>query len=77
MHNVANGPVIPEIQQFAPQAIYVARKGEVNAWDSQDFVDAVRKTGRKTLIVAGVWTSVCVMFRALDAKAAGYKCSMG
>jgi nicotinamidase-related amidase len=71
--NGPNGPLIPEIQQFAPQAIYVARKGEVNAWDNQDFVDAVRKTGRKTLIVAGVWTSVCVMFPALDAKAAGYK----
>ncbi|HKN79480.1 MAG TPA: isochorismatase family protein, partial [Lysobacter sp.] len=29
-------------------------------------------TGRKTLIMAGVWTSVCVMFPALDAKAAGF-----
>jgi nicotinamidase-related amidase len=70
--NGPNGPLIPEIQQSAPQAIYVARKGEVNAWDNPDFVDAVRKTGRKTLIIAGVWTSVCVMFPALDAKAAGY-----
>ena len=34
---------------------------------------AVQATGRKTLIMAGVWTSVCVMFPALDAKAAGYK----
>ena len=58
---------------MAPNAIYVPRKGEVNAWDSQDFVDTVRKTGRKTLIIAGVWTSVSVMFPALDAKAAGYK----
>lgn len=33
----------------------------------------VRETGRNTLIMAGVWTSVCVMFPALDAKAAGYK----
>jgi nicotinamidase-related amidase len=68
-----NGPLIPELQQSAPNAIYVPRKGEVNAWDNADFVNAVRKTGRKTLIIAGVWTSVCVMFPALDAKAAGFK----
>ncbi|MGH1558878.1 isochorismatase family protein [Caulobacter segnis] len=48
------------------------RKGEVNAWDNGDFVDQVKATGRKTLIMAGVWTSVCVMFPALDAVAAGY-----
>ena len=71
--NGPNGPLMPEIHEAAPDAIYVPRKGEVNAWDNQDFVDTVRKTGRKTLIIAGVWTSVCVMFPALDAKAAGYK----
>jgi nicotinamidase-related amidase len=71
--NGPNGPIMPEIQQFAPQATYVARKGEVNAWDNEDFVEAVRATGRKTLIMAGVWTSVCVMFPALDATAAGFK----
>ena len=68
-----NGPLMPEIQQFAPHAVYVPRKGEVNAWDNADFVKAVRATGKKTLIMAGVWTSVCVMFPALDAKAAGFK----
>jgi nicotinamidase-related amidase len=71
--NGPNGPLMPEIQQFAPHAIYVPRKGEVNAWDNEDFVKAVRATGKKTLIMAGVWTSVCVMFPALDAKAAGFK----
>jgi nicotinamidase-related amidase len=71
--NGPNGPLMPEIHQFAPHAVYVPRKGEVNAWDSADFVRTVRATGRKTLIIAGVWTSVCVMFPALDAKAAGYK----
>jgi len=67
-----NGPLMPEIQQLAPHAVYVARKGEVNAWDNGDFVAQVESTGRKTLVMAGVWTSVCVMFPALDAKAAGY-----
>ena len=71
--NGPNGPLMPEIHQSAPHAVYVARKGEVNAWDNEDFVKAVRATGRRTLIMAGVWTSVCVMFPALDAKAAGFK----
>ena len=71
--NGPNGPLMPEIHQFAPHAVFVPRKGEVNAWDNEDFVKAVRATGKKTLIMAGVWTSVCVMFPALDAKAAGFK----
>src|SRR5262245_35719825 len=71
--NGPNGPLMPEIHQFAPHAQYVGRKGEVNAWDNDDFVKAVRASGKKTLIMAGVWTSVCVMFPALDARAAGYK----
>src|SRR6266849_7499676 len=68
-----NGPLMPEIQEAAPHAVYVPRKGEVNAWDNALFAKTVRETGRKTLIIGGVWTSVCVMFPALDAKAAGYK----
>ena len=71
--NGPNGPLMPEIHQFAPHAVYVPRKGEVNAWDNEDFVRTVRATGKRTLIMAGVWTSVCVMFPALDAKAAGFK----
>src|SRR6266436_6848848 len=68
-----NGPLMPEIAEFAPHAVYVPRHGEVNAWDNEAFVKAVRDTGKKTLIMAGVWTSVCVMFPALDATAAGFK----
>jgi len=68
-----NGPLMPEIHASAPHAVYVPRKGEVNAWDNALYVKTVRETGKKTLIMAGVWTSVCVMFPALDAKAAGFK----
>jgi nicotinamidase-related amidase len=68
-----NGPPMPEIGAAAPHAVYVPRKGEVNAWDNELFVKTVRDTGKNTLIMAGVWTSVCVMFPALDAVAAGFK----
>ncbi|MEI2735658.1 MAG: isochorismatase family protein [Rhodoblastus sp.] len=68
-----NGPMIPEIHANAPHAKYVARKGEINAWDNPDFVAAVKATGRKTLIIAGTITSVCMAFPAIAAVHEGYK----
>ena len=68
-----NGPLIPEIHANAPHAKYVARKGEINAWHNPEFVKAVEATGRKTLIIAGTITSVCMAFPAISAIAAGYK----
>lgn len=68
-----NGPLIPEIHANAPHAQYVARKGEINAWHNQDFVNAVKATGRNTLIIAGTITSVCMAFPAISAVADGYK----
>ena len=55
-----NGPLIPEIHHFAPHAVYVPRTGQINTWDNPLFVDEVKKTGRKTLIIAGTLTSVCM-----------------
>ena len=68
-----NGPLIPEIHEAAPHAKYVARKGEINAWDNQEFVDAVKATGKKQLIIAGTITSVCMAFPSISAVAAGYQ----
>jgi nicotinamidase-related amidase len=68
-----NGPLIPEILQHAPHALFVSRKGEVNAWDNDDFVRTVRSAGKGTLVIAGIWTSVCVALPALSAKAEGYR----
>ncbi|HHT9124951.1 MAG TPA: isochorismatase family protein [Candidatus Brocadiia bacterium] len=68
-----NGPVIPEIQQFAPHAKYVPRQGQINAWDVPMFVRAVEETKRKTVVMTGTLTSVCLAFPAISAVAAGYK----
>ncbi|MFP1132943.1 isochorismatase family protein [Asticcacaulis sp. W401b] len=67
-----NGPVLPVILQTLPDSPLVHRPGQINAWDSAEFVDAVKKTGRKKLIIAGVSTEVCVAFVALSAIKAGY-----
>ncbi|HEY0686164.1 MAG TPA: isochorismatase family protein [Steroidobacter sp.] len=68
-----NGRTIPEVRSQAPRARHIARRGEINAWDNEDFVSAVRATGRKTLLIAGIWTSVCVALPALAARAEGYR----
>ncbi|QID17560.1 hydrolase [Nitrogeniibacter mangrovi] len=68
-----NGPLVPELKAQFPDAPYIARPGQINAWDNEDFVAAVRATGRKQLIIAGVVTEVCVAFPALSAIEAGYE----
>lgn len=67
-----NGPLIPELKALFPEAPYIARPGQINAWDNQDFVNAVKATGKKQLIIAGVVTEVCVAFPALSALAEGF-----
>jgi nicotinamidase-related amidase len=71
--NGPNGPLVPELKELFPQAPYIARPGQINAWDNEDFVKAVKATGRKQLLIAGVVTEVCVAFPALSALAAGYE----
>ncbi|WP_313647499.1 isochorismate family cysteine hydrolase YcaC [Pseudomonas oryzihabitans] len=67
-----NGPLVPELVELFPEAPYIARPGQINAWDNDDFVAAIKATGRKQLIIAGVVTDVCVTFPALAAIAEGF-----
>ncbi len=67
-----NGPLVPELKEIFPKAPFIPRPGQINAWDNEDFVKAVKATGRKQLIIAGVVTEVCVAFPALSAIAEGY-----
>lgn len=57
-----NGPIVPELKEIHPEAVYIPRPGQINAWDNEDFVKAVKATGRKQLLIAGVLTEVCVAF---------------
>jgi nicotinamidase-related amidase len=68
-----NGPLIPEIHQYNPEAVYIPRTGQINAWDNPPWVEAIEKTKRKTLLIAGTLTSVCMAFPTLSALVAGYK----
>jgi nicotinamidase-related amidase len=55
-------PGVPEIDRTT-----------MNSWEDPEFRAAIERTGRKKLIIAGLWTEVCVAFPALDALRAGYK----
>ena len=67
-----NGPLVPELKEMFPDAPYIARPGQINAWDNEDFVKAIKATGCKQLIIAGVVTDVCVAFPTLSALAEGF-----
>ena len=68
-----NGPLVPELISMFPDAPLVRRPGQINAWDNEDFVKAVKATGKKQLLIAGVVTEVCVAFPALSAIKEGYE----
>ena len=53
--------------------MYIPRTGQIDAWDNPAWVKAIEQTGRKTLLIAGTLTSVCMAFPTLSALAAGYK----
>lgn len=67
-----NGPLIPELKEMFPNVPYIARPGQINAWDNEDFVRAIRATGKKQLLIAGIVTEVCVAFPALSAIEEGF-----
>jgi nicotinamidase-related amidase len=55
-------PGVPEIDRTT-----------MNSWEDAQFVAAVARTGRKKLVIAGLWTEVCVAFPTLDALREGYQ----
>ncbi len=67
-----NGPFLQELIDIVPEAQYIIRPGEINAWDNPEFKQAIEKTGRKKILMSGIVTDVCLMFPALSAVAEGY-----
>ena len=62
----------PELREALPGIPEIDRTS-MNSWEDPDFRAAVERTQRKKLILAGLWTEVCVAFPALDAIRAGYQ----
>jgi nicotinamidase-related amidase len=71
--NVASGqgPTVPELAELLEDSPPIDRT-TVNSWEDEDFLAAVRATGRRKLIFCALWTEVCMSFAALDALREGY-----
>jgi nicotinamidase-related amidase len=66
------GPLLPELRDVFPDAEVIDRTS-VNAWQDPEFRAAVEATGRRKLIMAGIWTEVCLAMPAVSAREAGYE----
>lgn len=66
-----SGPIIPQLQAVFPDQKPIDRTS-MNSWEDKNLVAAVEKTKRKKLVIAGLWTEVCVAFPAISAIQAGY-----
>jgi nicotinamidase-related amidase len=73
--NVASGQVQPTLLELAEllKDDPPLDRTTVNSWEDTEFVQAVRATGRRKLILCALWTEVCMAFAALDALREGYE----
>ena len=73
--NVATGrgkPTLPELADLLTDDKPLDRT-TTNSWEDIEFVQAVRATGRRKLIICALWTEICMAFTALDALREGYE----
>ena len=68
-----SGPVFPEVTEFYPLATsgYIDRS-TMNTWEDAAAYKAIVAKGKKKIVFAGLWTSVCIVGPALSAKSDGY-----
>ncbi|TDO24301.1 hydrolase [Pedobacter duraquae] len=68
------GPVFPEIEEFYPQATsnYIDRTS-MNTWEDGPAYQAITATKKQKLVLAGLWTGVCIVGPALSALTEGYE----
>ncbi|MFD4633487.1 hydrolase [Streptomyces sp. NPDC058284] len=67
-----SGPILPQLAAVFPDQEAIDRTS-MNAWEDAAFVEAVKATGRPKLVVAGLWTEVCVVLPTLSALSQGYE----
>lgn len=70
--NTFSGPMVKKVQSVYPEVTPIDRT-TLNSWEDQNFVSAVKQTKKKKLLIAGLWTEVCVALPALAAMEDGYE----
>ncbi|WP_299366174.1 hydrolase [Winogradskyella sp.] len=68
-----SGPVFPEIREYYPDESTYIDRTTMNSWEDTNFIKAVEATGKKKLVMAGLWTEVCINLAALSALEDGYE----
>jgi len=68
-----SGPVFPEIREYFPNEKEYIDRTTMNSWEDKRVVEAVAKTKKKKLVIAGLWTEVCTLSAALSALEDGYE----
>ena len=69
----ANKPTVPPIKQFIETEVENIDRISLNAWQNRAVIEAVKETGRKKILMTGLWTSGCPTYTALDALRDGYE----
>lgn len=67
-----SGPVFPEIKEYFPNEKDYIDRTTMNSWEDTRVVKAVADTGKKKLVIAGLWTEVCTLSAALSSLEDGY-----
>jgi nicotinamidase-related amidase len=67
-----SGNMWPQIQAIFPDQKPIERSS-MNSWDDKNFVAAIEKTGRKKIVLAGLWTEICVALPTVQAIHDGYE----
>jgi nicotinamidase-related amidase len=67
-----SGPFMPEVTELFPEHAVIDRTS-MNAWLDKNFREAIQKTGRKKIVVAGLWTEACVLFGSLELLKQGFE----
>jgi nicotinamidase-related amidase len=67
-----SGNLWPQIQALFPKVTPIERSS-MNSWDDENFVAAIRKTGRKKIVLSGLWTETCVALPTIQAIHDGYE----
>jgi len=67
-----SGNMWPQITELFPGNKPIERSS-MNSWEDKALVEAVKKTGRKKLVIAALWTEVCLVFPAISAMAEGFE----
>src|ERR1700744_3311766 len=67
-----SGNMWPQIQAVFPRQSPIERTS-MNSWDDANFVAAINKTGRKKIVLSGLWTETCVALPTIQAIHDGYE----